>query len=46
VSNLQVVYQYFTLDQWKAIVAGVQLNPDLTVDEKFELLSKCPSAAL
>lgn len=44
-SDLAKVYQYFTLDQWKAIAVAVQCSHLGTV-EKHELLAKLPSASL
>lgn len=43
---LATVYQYFTLDQWKAMADAIKKDDSLSTDQKFELLSKFPSASL
>lgn len=45
-SDLSIVYQYFTLEQWRQIVLSVLTNASLTPAQTQDILSKCPSAAL
>lgn len=43
---LATVYQYFTLDEWKAMANAIKKDDSLTADQKFDLLSKFPSTSL
>jgi hypothetical protein len=45
-SNLQIVYSHFTLEQWSRIVTALAKDIDIPHNERHAILVKCPSAAL
>jgi len=45
-TDLQIVYQYFTLEQWRQIALSVLADPSISSSETQEILKKCPSVAL
>lgn len=45
-SDLITVYQYFTLEQWKAMAQAIRLDFRLSQIEKDVILTKFPSVVL
>jgi hypothetical protein len=44
--HLAAVYQYFTPEQWSAIIRGIRNDKQLNDEQRDRLLSRCPSAFL
>lgn len=45
-SDTTIVYQYFSLDEWKAMAQAIYNNHLMSTKQKEEILVKFPSAAL
>lgn len=45
-SDLKMVYQYFTLEQWKTMAIAIFSAKNMSIAEKKAILTKFPSAAI